>query len=116
MRGLAPNTTYTYRVGCGGMWTHNITFTAQPQRAAGLTAAFLADFGLENDVSMEHLVASGRRGDFDLMILGGDFAYDLDSNSSTIGNAFMNALQPLTSGMPWMTGECVRVCVSYCAV
>lgn len=39
---------------------------------------FLADFGLENDVSMNSLLAEAAEDNFDMLILGGDFACELD--------------------------------------
>ena len=45
--------------------------------AAPLSFAFVADFGLVNDVSMGELLAAGQRDDFDVFLLGGDMAYDL---------------------------------------
>ena len=78
MTGLTPGAHYTYRLGCRDAYTANFTFQAQTvDDSSALRVAFVADFGLENDVSMGELLRAGDRGDFEVFVLGGDMAYDL---------------------------------------
>eukprot|EP00049_Salpingoeca_infusionum_P014759 m.279560 g.279560 ORF g.279560 m.279560 type:complete len:449 (+) comp15745_c0_seq3:157-1503(+) len=100
---LDLNTKYQYNVTCLNEPTVTFEFTNQPVREGGMKVAFLADFGLENDVSMKFLVEGAQKNEFDMVILGGDFAYNLPTNHSQVGNDFMNAMQPFTSTRPFMT-------------
>ncbi|EGD76697.1 hypothetical protein PTSG_08048 [Salpingoeca rosetta] len=103
MKNLKHNTRYQYHIQCAdGSSSQTMSFVNAPQREGGLKVAFLADFGLKNDVSIKSLLNASAHNEFDFLILGGDFAYDLMANHSQIGNAFMNTLQPLTSSMPFM--------------
>lgn len=49
-------------------------FVNEPVRAQGHRIVFLADFGLENDVSMPSLLKHASDDEIDMLILGGDFA------------------------------------------
>ncbi|RYG53546.1 hypothetical protein EON66_08395, partial [archaeon] len=64
--------------------------------------------GLSNDVSMEQLVAEASSNEFDAVIHAGDFAYNLETTSSTVGNGFLNAIEPVVATRPYMT--CPGVC------
>jgi 3',5'-cyclic AMP phosphodiesterase CpdA len=65
---------------------------------------FFADFGLNNDVSMASLNQEGMDYAADYAIHGGDIAYDLFASNPAKdnGNRFMNAIEPLTSRIPYM--------------
>ena len=103
LTGLAPLTKYYYIVGNDKEgWSQLESFVNAPKRAGGDVYAILADFGYLNDESLPLLIEDSIQGGFDVLVHAGDFAYDLDTENSSIGNAFFNALQPVVATVPYM--------------
>jgi len=97
MTGLNPATRYSYTLDGSG----NYTFTNQP---AGVkrTYAVYGDFGDANDVSITQLKAEAATGGFDMVLHVGDMAYDLSTTGGTVGNAFMNDIEPVAASVPYV--------------
>jgi hypothetical protein len=104
--GLAPNTQYTYAVtSSAAARPVTYSFTNAPSARPPIFAVY-ADFGFGNDVSLSALVKDAAQNGFDYVIHAGDWAYDLDSSSSTVGNSFMNSVQPYAAVKPYMCVPC----------
>jgi hypothetical protein len=102
MTGLAANTTYWYVLGdAANGFSAPASFVSQPAREGGLVYAIFADLGLNNNVALGALIAGTEGGLYDYVIHGGDLAYDLSVAESAVGNAFMNAIQPVASRVPY---------------
>lgn len=63
------------------------------------------DFGAANDVILDTLIADAQAGVFDTVLHVGDWAYNLDSVQSTVGNTFMQVLQPVYATKPVVPAE-----------
>jgi len=64
---------------------------------------FFGDFGLINDGhSFKQFLSEVQSKKVHLILHVGDWAYDLDSNNGTIGDEFLDKIQPLTSALPYM--------------
>lgn len=96
--GLGANTQYYYQAGDSATFS----FTNQPVVTGGKVYALLADFGIANDVSIGQLVAEAAAGNYQAVIHAGDWAYNMEYTGGTVGNDFMNAIQPIAATMPWM--------------
>lgn len=103
MAGLAPNATYWYSVGdARNGFSALYSFTSQPAREGGAVFCIFADLGLNNAVALPSLVAGVEQGRYDYVVLAGDQSYDFDSQDSQVGNAYMNAIQPIAARLPFM--------------
>jgi hypothetical protein len=77
MTGLPAGTAY-YKIDGS---TELFSFVAgAPARAGGNVYLVMADYGAENDVAQEQLVAEGKSGSWDAIIYGGDMGYNLESD------------------------------------
>lgn len=105
MQGLTPGEKYEYQIEEDGVGSDWFEFTAgAPSRAdGGSIAAIFGDLGYNNDVSLPFMQTSAAENKFDFVVHIGDFAYDLFTNNSAVGNAFMNAIAPIASTKPYMT-------------
>jgi alkaline phosphatase D len=91
-----------YKVGSDSTgWSQPFTFTNEPN-ARPLVFGVYADFGFSNDESLPALMKDAAAGGFDYVIHAGDWAYDLDSWWSSVGNNFMNSIQPYAATVPYM--------------
>ncbi len=100
--GLAPNTQYTYAVtSSAAARPVTYSFTNAPSDRPPIFAVY-ADFGFGNDVSLSALVKDAAQNGFDYVIHSGDWAYDMDSSNSQVGNSFMNSVQPYAAVKPYM--------------
>lgn len=113
MAPLSSNTSYSYSIHCGTnssehrkFWSKRAYSPSPSPNATGASGVqrvlYFADFGLNNDVSMAALNNEGLHNNADFAIHGGDLAYDLPDNQSAVGSAFLNAIEPLASRVPYM--------------
>jgi len=119
LSGLAPNVPVFYIPGgsASGAPVYNYTVararvasdrlpTALPDDwAAGPPRSVfcvLSDLGLANAQAMPRMLADA--GTYDALVLSGDLAYDLFSYQGASGDAFLQAMAPLSSSAPWMVG------------
>jgi len=100
LKNLQVSTQYFYTCGSGANdWSPLKWFTNQ-QHDHLWTFAIFADFGLVNDESVVSLYADVQASAFDVVILAGDQAYDLDSNNGETGNNFMRMQEGYASFVP----------------
>ncbi|KAH7724962.1 iron/zinc purple acid phosphatase-like protein-like protein [Aphelenchoides avenae] len=104
LRGLTPNTTYFYQVGTATQgWSHVYHFRTLP---AGNDFSFrvciFGDLGVKNGMALPYLQKAAQRGDFDLVLHIGDFAYDLHSHNGDRGDKFMRQIEPIAAYVPYM--------------
>ena len=101
MINLEKSSSYEYRAVCDGDDASNwVPFESPPyMRAGGVKVGVFADFGLTNGVSMDFIVGDDET-DYSLHV--GDFAYDLDSENSEIGNKFMRKIGERMQSAPYM--------------
>jgi acid phosphatase type 7 len=116
---LIPTSNYLYRIGDGDInWSDWMSFATGPfdrpnfQRRGDTSssgghavAAVYADLGLFNGLSTSRLLNESRQGIYDYAIHIGDIAYDLFSDSSSVGNEYMNLMTPMGQKHPLMVGE-----------
>jgi len=97
---LEVNTQYYYTCGAGANdWSPLKWFTNEQTERPWVFAIF-ADFGYVNDESVNSLYADVEANAFDVVILAGDQAYDLDSNNGETGNDFMRMQEGYASFKP----------------
>ncbi len=61
------------------------------------------DMGNENAQSLARLQEETQRGLYNAIIHVGDFAYDMDSDNSVVGDQFMEQIQSVAAYVPYMT-------------
>ncbi|XP_067120071.1 acid phosphatase type 7-like [Centruroides vittatus] len=100
---LLPNVTYWYRCGNNKNWSQIYKFTTHP-RGYNWSPKLLifGDLGLRNARSMPSLEREVWSGKWNLLFHNGDIAYDMNSRLGTVGDDFMNMIQPIASVMPYM--------------
>ncbi|XP_064624193.1 acid phosphatase type 7-like isoform X2 [Lineus longissimus] len=104
--GLTPGTAYRYRVGSTNYgWSSLYTFTAMPGQGAAWSPRFAVygDMGNKNAQSLTRLQTEAENGNFDFILHVGDFAYNMDTNDATVGDAFMRQISSIASYIPYMT-------------
>ena len=89
LRNLEINTQYFYTCGSGANDWSSLKWFTNSQTEGSWIFAIFADFGYVNDESVNSLYADVEANAFDIVILAGDQAYDLDSNGGETGNSFM---------------------------
>lgn len=119
---LLPKTVYAYRIGDANsdswsdQWFH---FTTGPYERSEFyrkgesiesvsgegVAAVYADLGVYNGLSVNRLLHEANQSIFDYTLHIGDISYDLFSDNSSVGNTYMNMMEPITSKFPLMVGE-----------
>lgn len=106
MNNLKPGCEYFYMVGSvANGWSDKIafrTYTSDIGKTAKFSAAIYGDFGLENSVSLPLLKSFKSAEKYDMILHVGDIAYNLPDNDGKVGDDFMNLIQPLSSGTPYM--------------
>ena len=116
--GLQLGTTYDYIVGDTNNNSNNVfspiqTFTSmrskenKTEEGRPWRFILLADLGLENDdtlanITTEVTTAAKDGKPFDSVLHAGDLAYDFHSKEGQVGDDFMNAIQPISSIIPYM--------------
>lgn len=113
MTGLTSRTTYYYRVGdaVADNWSEVYHFRAAVDGSdisSALPQRFLVwgDLGTEVPDSsatvMPYTSLEVQKGDIDMILHLGDFAYDLDSHNGKTGRRFMNDIQNMSAYVPYM--------------
>ena len=87
-------------------WQNKQVFTMKSlsgTNAEKLSLAIYGDFGFANSQSLEKLIDFQLDNLYDMVLHIGDMAYNLDTDDGTIGDKFMNKIQPFASKVPYMT-------------
>lgn len=100
LRNLEINTQYFYTCGSGANDWSSLKWFTNSQTERSWIFAIFADFGYVNDESVNSLYADVEANAFDIVILAGDQAYDLDSNGGETGNSFMRMQEGYASFVP----------------
>lgn len=64
--------------------------------------ALFGDMGNENAQSLPRLQDEALRQMYDAIIHVGDFAYDMHSDNSLVGDQFMRQIEPIAAYLPYM--------------
>uniref|UniRef100_W6NBU1 Purple acid phosphatase n=1 Tax=Haemonchus contortus TaxID=6289 RepID=W6NBU1_HAECO len=97
MRNLQPSTTYYYQIG-----TRQFSFKTMAANPQTYKVCIFGDLGYFHGNSTESLLRNGLAGKFDFIVHLGDIAYDLHSKNGSVGDDYMNQLEPLISKVPYM--------------
>ena len=105
LTGLAPNSTYHYRVGGDGEWSDVASFMTAPQGSRPVRVGAIADHGISSDA--EVTTQKMREASLDLVIHAGDISYANDVGAGgvadqTIWDDYQNQIQPLAATVPHM--------------
>ncbi|XP_028597721.2 acid phosphatase type 7 [Podarcis muralis] len=104
LQGLVPGQRYAYRCGSEQGWSRSYGFWALLNGTDWSPRfAIFGDMGLENPQSLPRLQQEAEMGLFDVVLHVGDFAYDLDTDNSYVGDAFMRKIEPVAALVPYMT-------------
>lgn len=100
------DTNYNYTVGDNlNGWSNEYNFNTLSSNLGSikpLKMAVYGDYGLLNDRSQKLLEKSLSMHYYDLILHVGDLAYNLYTNDATVGDAFMNQIEPYSSKVPYM--------------
>ncbi|CAJ0582052.1 unnamed protein product, partial [Mesorhabditis spiculigera] len=105
LKGLKENTHYFYQIS-GSSKTY--AFKTLPMDGLGVRICLFGDLGLTGvnfqgeGQSIESLLAAAAANKFDMVVHIGDIAYDLHSDNGTVGDGYMNKMEPLMATMPYM--------------
>ncbi|XP_030378447.1 acid phosphatase type 7 isoform X4 [Scaptodrosophila lebanonensis] len=101
--GLQPDTRYEYSCGCNLGWSPVFNFKTPPGGENwSPSLAIFGDMGNENAQSLGRLQQDTERGLYDAIIHVGDFAYDMDTDDATVGDAFMRQIETVAAYVPYM--------------
>lgn len=108
MNNLISGSKYSYEFGSPERgWQNKQVFTTMKSlsgtNAEKLSLAIYGDFGFANSQSLEKLIDFQLDNLYDMVLHIGDMAYNLDTDDGTIGDKFMNKIQPFASKVPYMT-------------
>ena len=105
---LTASTTYYYQVGCNEYgWSSIYSFKTQPNMvtlsdALPIRYIIYGDLGDSNAQILPYLTEQGLADNFDIIIHVGDFAYQPQYDNGTVGDNFMNDIQPIATHIPYM--------------
>ena len=105
---LSASTTYYYQVGCPQYgWSSIFSFKTQSngltlQNNIPIRYILYGDLGHSNAEILPLITEQGLSNQFDVIIHVGDFAYQPQYNNGTIGDLFMNDIQPIATHIPYM--------------
>ncbi|XP_020912611.1 acid phosphatase type 7 [Exaiptasia diaphana] len=101
---LVPQQSYDYHCGGSGGWSPVFSFTVRPAGANwSPRLALFGDMGNKNARSVPFLQEETQQGHFDAILHVGDFAYDMDTDESKVGDEFMRQIEPIAAYVPYMT-------------
>lgn len=95
---------YTYRCGSPLGWSDEFWFETPPMNDDDWSPSFaiFGDMGNENAQSLARLQRESQQHMYDAIIHVGDFAYDMDSENSAVGDQYMRQIEPLAAYVPYM--------------
>lgn len=110
MTNLSAGASYSSMVGSAASWSQVFVFKAPPGVSSmGSPFRLLAVADMSADSvdggfgGVAHALAREvSRGDYDMILHGGDLAYDLHADRGTVGDEFMMDIQPVASRVPYM--------------
>lgn len=101
---LIADSKYLYHCGSNdGGWSDLFYFLTPPTENWRPRLAIYGDMGSENPQSLPRLQEEIANGLYDAVLHVGDFAYDMNSNNDTVGDDFMQQIQPIAAYVPYMT-------------
>ncbi|CAF2621437.1 unnamed protein product [Rotaria sp. Silwood2] len=101
LKNLTMNTVYIYHVGSLNGWSGIYSFRTIPNEKRKLFAVY-GDLGVVNAQSLARLQKEAQLDYYDAILHVGDFAYDMDSDQSRVGDQFMNQIQEIAAYVPYM--------------
>jgi hypothetical protein len=102
LTGLEPGLSYEYRCESDGKYSEVFKFKAISDNSNfSPRLAVYGDLGHENGVSIPQLITDVKNGLYDAILHIGDIAYNLNKNSGTVGDMFMNEIQPIAAHVPY---------------
>ncbi|KAK2561015.1 Acid phosphatase type 7 [Acropora cervicornis] len=104
LEGLVPGRGYDYRVGSSDGWSALYNFNATRNGTSWAPRfAIYGDLGTDNSQSLSKLQREVQSGRYDAILHVGDFAYNMESDNSKVGDKFMNQIEPMAAYVPYMT-------------
>ena len=111
LTGLKLQTLYYYRVGDGsGRWSEIYSFKTLQNGDAPVRMIVYGDFGLINSQSFDMLSQEAQARSSDIILHVGDYAYDLHTNNGTLGDQWLNFIQPFSATIPYMGKLLLVIC------
>ena len=102
MGGLLPDREYAYQVrSVGGLWSNVFQFRTFPASSVNRTTTLLITADVGWGSIPKPAILETQEGMYDMHIHAGDMAYDMTMNHSQYGDAFFNALSPISSKIPF---------------
>lgn len=108
MTGLSPGLRYQYHIWNGSAGFRDSTkyhFTAMKDGFWTPRIAVMADFGLENPVSLSSLQSDVEQGSIDCVVHVGDIAYDDYENNGKTGDLFLQMIEPIAASVPYEVSQ-----------
>ena len=107
MTNLTQGGLYAYRVGSNVYgWSPQYIFQAKRNYTDNELVKFIVygdlSSGIDNVETILRLEEELRTHQYDAILHDGDFAYDFNFDSGTVGDLFLNNIQPLASMLPYM--------------
>ncbi|CAH0386051.1 unnamed protein product [Bemisia tabaci] len=105
LKNLSPNSTYTYKCGSDLQMSEEFWFRTFPGDGEDWSPSLLVygDLGLKNPQSVKAITKDVMSKKYDAILHVGDFAYNFDWENGTVGDKFMNLIQPIAAYIPYMT-------------
>ncbi|CAF1500990.1 unnamed protein product [Didymodactylos carnosus] len=101
LHSLQFNMTYFYNVGSLLALSPVFYFQTMPE-IGGNRYAIYGDLGNTNAQSLFRLQKEAQLGLYDVVFHVGDFAYNMDTDQSRVGDAFMNQIEQIAAYVPYM--------------
>lgn len=103
LKNLIPKQRYHYHCGSKMGWSAEYWFVVpatDPDYAPSI--AIFGDMGNENATSLPRLQLEAQNQSYDAMLHVGDFAYDMASDNSLVGDQFMRQIETIAAYVPYM--------------
>ena len=106
MTNLIPFERFFYKVGDDTSgWSDVYQFKAVPETGPigePLRFGIWGDMGTDNAQILDSVKKEVEKGNFDMILHVGDFAYNMNDDEGRNGDAFMNSIQPMAATLPYM--------------
>ncbi|XP_055377473.1 acid phosphatase type 7-like [Condylostylus longicornis] len=103
LKNLISDAKYWYHCGSNLGWSAEFWFrTPKHDNNWSPRLAIFGDMGNENAQSLARLQEDTQNNMYDAIIHVGDFAYDMDSKNSKIGDEFMRQIETIAAYVPYM--------------